>query len=147
MKNAPHKHPKTVPIRRRHGEGSSSSVASSDIEGTFIPLTESDSKWEGLNFLNRNFKEEEEQEDVVKIVDLQTEEKPPLFLLFPDLGNKDKERLSRETSTTQITQILVGKRADFSLLKPSKKINPEQSKLPPLHEATHENSDSEGSIK
>ncbi|XP_044268433.1 uncharacterized protein LOC123013749 isoform X2 [Tribolium madens] len=132
MKNDPHNHEKTFPIRRRHGEGSSSSLA--------------DSRWESLNFLNGNFREEE-QEDVVKITDLQTEEKPPLFLLFPDLGNKDKERLARETSTTQITQILVGKRADFSLLKPSKKLDPEQSKLPPIHEGPHESSDSEGSIK
>jgi hypothetical protein len=97
----------------------------SDVEGTFIPLAACDSAWEGLDFMNSKFKDDED-EDVIKIVDLQTEEKPPLFLLFPDLGRKDKERLASTTSTTQVTQILMGKRADFSLLKPSKKLNPEQ---------------------
>lgn len=143
MDRSPHKRGKTVPIRkRRHGEGSSSSLVSflifnifitfsfkgsnsSNLEGTFISLPRRDSEWAGLDFINRNFREDE-NEDVVKVTDLQTNEKPPLFLLFPDLGEKEKERLARVNSTTQITQILVGQKADFSLLKPSKKLNPEQ---------------------
>ncbi|KAJ3653300.1 hypothetical protein Zmor_012559 [Zophobas morio] len=126
---------KTVPIRRRCGQSSNSTSA--DIEGTFIPLSSSDSAWNGINFVNTKFTDDED-EDVIRIVDLQCDEKPPLLLLFPDLEKKDVELLASTTSTTQVAQILVGKKADFSLLKPSKKLNPEQCRLPPLVESPAE---------
>lgn len=134
------KHPKTVPIRKRQGETSRSVSNSSkqfksfdfffqnttpEVEGTFIPVT--DLVWSSFDFINQKFTEDEtDEEDEVRVIDLQREDKPPLFLLFPDLCTTDKERLKASTSTTQVTRILKGQKADFRLLKPSKKLNPEQ---------------------
>lgn len=68
---------------------------------------------------------DEQQDMEIKVVDFEGEEKDPLYLLFPDLES-EKEMMPSDISTTQLTQMLVGKKADFSLLKPSRKLNPLQ---------------------
>lgn len=69
----------------------------------------------------------DENEDEIQVIDLESAvpEKSPLFLLFPDLEQEfsdERDLLSRIQSTTEMTRLLQGKRANFQLLKPCQKL-------------------------
>lgn len=108
------------------GNGSKSVVLSSDEDNDFVPLAAKDSTWVDLDFYNPNFStnfEDEEYDEDMQSLDgeVDSSNQQPFFILFPDMSSNASE-LSAMESTTDITKMLVGKKANFSHIRSSKKM-------------------------
>ena len=118
---------KKIPPHQNSGNGSKSVTPSSDEDNDFVPLAAKDSNWVDLNFYNpnfcANFEDAEYDEDMQNLdVEGNSSNQQPLFILFPDMSS-NASVLSTLESTTDITKMLVGKKADFNHIRSSKKMS------------------------
>nr|XP_022912973.1 uncharacterized protein LOC111423827 isoform X1 [Onthophagus taurus] len=121
-------------------------VYSSQSEEGFIPLAARDSKWVDLAFYNPNFKSQQEDEcdeEELQIID-EDGLIQPIFLLFPGLADesKDSSNLLTNVSTSDVTKMLVGQKADFSHMRSSRKLLPPENTLKSVQEMPQEDVES-----
>ncbi|XP_017777918.1 PREDICTED: uncharacterized protein LOC108563684 [Nicrophorus vespilloides] len=106
----------------------STTVASVSSAEGFIPLAARDSQWVGIEFYNPNFRsplDEDDDAEEYELQNLAAEGMDAIFHLFPGLNKHDSLLKEHDSSsTTAITKLLVGQKADFRNMKSSRKLLP-----------------------
>lgn len=89
-----------------------------------MPLAAKDSGWVDLQFHDANranynqVNGDADDEITIELFEGEGREQSPIVMLFPNLSNAD---LSKKTSPTDITKMLVGQKPNTKYLKSSKK--------------------------
>lgn len=137
---------KKIKVRKAKSRQKPLDLGYSSSNESFIPLAARDSKWVDLAFYNPNFGNQQEDEDLdeeeLQSVDVDGNGKPPLLILFPGLSEKESVNLGQTGSTSDITKLLVGQKADFSRMRSSRRLFSNDNKLSSVQEIVQEEQES-----
>ncbi|GJQ85622.1 hypothetical protein Trydic_g20172 [Trypoxylus dichotomus] len=141
---------KKIKVRKVKSMQKAQDLGYSSSDEAFIPLASRDSKWVDLAFYNPNFENQQEEDDSeeeeLQIVNVDGNAKPPLLILFPGLSEKENasvaSNIGQVGSTSDITKLLVGQKADFSRMRSSRKLFSNDTKLSSVQEIVQEEQES-----